>query len=105
MVSDNDAILILSWQNDIMTILRFSVEYMRFLNASKVSIEGFDPKKIDDPDYCDFILVPRQAGGSAGNREHMAAQGSQFFIQIVCKTSFVFILAQNKRNCNSFEYF
>ena len=33
-------------------VLRFSVEYMRFMNANKVGIAGFDPEKIDDPDYC-----------------------------------------------------
>ena len=33
-------------------VLRFSVEYMRSLNANKVGIAGFDPDKIDDPDYC-----------------------------------------------------
>ena len=38
-------------------VLRFSVEYMRSLNASKVSIEGFDPKKIDDPEYCKRMNV------------------------------------------------
>lgn len=33
-------------------VLRFSVEYMRSLNADKVDVAGFDPDKIDDPDYC-----------------------------------------------------
>lgn len=33
-------------------VLRFSVEYMRSIKASSVPIEGIDPKKIDDPDYC-----------------------------------------------------
>ena len=38
-------------------VLRFSVEYMRSLNANKVSIAGFDPEKIDDPDYCKRMNV------------------------------------------------
>lgn len=38
-------------------VLRFSVEYMRSINASKVSIEGFDPAKIDDPEYCKRMNV------------------------------------------------
>ncbi len=33
-------------------VLRFSVEYMRSVDAKKVSIPGFDAAKIDDPDYC-----------------------------------------------------
>ena len=33
-------------------VLRFSVEYMRSVDAKKVSIPGFDAEKIDDPDYC-----------------------------------------------------
>lgn len=38
-------------------VLRFSVEYMRSINASKVSIAGFDPEKIDDPEYCKRMNV------------------------------------------------
>ncbi|MCR5204377.1 MAG: type I restriction endonuclease subunit R [Lachnospiraceae bacterium] len=38
-------------------VLRFSVEYMRSINASSVGIEGFDPDKIDDPDYCKRMNV------------------------------------------------
>ena len=38
-------------------VLRFSVEYMRSLNADKVNIAGFDPDKIDDPDYCKRMNV------------------------------------------------
>lgn len=38
-------------------VLRFSVEYMRSLNANKVDIAGFDPEKIDDPDYCKRMNV------------------------------------------------
>ncbi|MCM1166658.1 MAG: type I restriction endonuclease subunit R [Lachnospiraceae bacterium] len=33
-------------------VLRFSVEYMRSINVSRVNINGVDPAKIDDPDYC-----------------------------------------------------
>ena len=33
-------------------VLRFSVEYMRSINAKNIPIEGIDPKQIDDPDYC-----------------------------------------------------
>ncbi|MBO4524935.1 MAG: type I restriction endonuclease subunit R [Ruminococcus sp.] len=38
-------------------VLRFSVEYMRSINANKVGIAGFDPDKIDDPDYCKRMNV------------------------------------------------
>lgn len=33
-------------------VLRFSVEYMRSVNADSIPIQGFDPERIDDPDYC-----------------------------------------------------
>lgn len=33
-------------------VLRFSVEYMRSISADSVPIQGVDPEKIDDPDYC-----------------------------------------------------
>lgn len=33
-------------------VLRFSVEYMKSVSANKVNIKDFDPKKIDDPEYC-----------------------------------------------------
>ena len=33
-------------------VLRFSVEYMRSISADSIPIQGFDPEKIDDPDYC-----------------------------------------------------
>lgn len=33
-------------------VLRFSVEYMRSVDAKEVNIPDFDPSKIDDPDYC-----------------------------------------------------
>lgn len=38
-------------------VLRFSVEYMRSINANKVDIKDFDLKKIDDPDYCKRMNV------------------------------------------------
>lgn len=38
-------------------VLRFSVEYMRSLNANKVNINGFDANKIDDPEYCKRMNV------------------------------------------------
>lgn len=33
-------------------VLRFSVEYMRSISADSIPIQGFDPERIDDPDYC-----------------------------------------------------
>ena len=33
-------------------VLRFSVEYMRSISAASVPVKDFDPKMIDDPDYC-----------------------------------------------------
>ena len=33
-------------------VLRFSVEYMRSVSADSIPIHGFDPERIDDPDYC-----------------------------------------------------
>ena len=36
-------------------VLRFSVEYMKSVSASKVDIKGFDPNKIDDPEYCKMM--------------------------------------------------
>lgn len=33
-------------------VLRFSVEYLRFMNVNNVGIAGIDPKKLDDPEYC-----------------------------------------------------
>lgn len=38
-------------------VLRFSVEYMKSLNANKVAIAGFDADKIDDPEYCKKMNV------------------------------------------------
>ena len=40
-------------------VLRFSVEYMRSINANKVALEGIDPKKLDDPDYCKSKNIER----------------------------------------------
>lgn len=33
-------------------VLRFSVEYMRSVSEDSIPIHGFDPERIDDPDYC-----------------------------------------------------
>ena len=54
-------------------VLRFSVEYMRSLNANKVSIAGFDPEKIDDPDYCKRMNVDIDSLYHDGERISMIA--------------------------------
>ena len=54
-------------------VLRFSVEYMRSLNANMVSIAGFDPDKIDDPDYCKRMNVDMDSLYHDGERISMIA--------------------------------
>lgn len=36
-------------------VLRFSVEYLKTVSASKIGIKGFDAERIDDPEYCKEI--------------------------------------------------
>ena len=38
-------------------VLRFSVEYMRSINANSIPIQGVDPEKIDDPEYCKSMNI------------------------------------------------
>lgn len=43
-------------------VLRFSVEYQSVVSAEEISINGIDPKQLDDPEYCrrhniDMIFV------------------------------------------------
>lgn len=33
-------------------VLRFSVEYQSVVSAEEISINGIDPKQLDDPEYC-----------------------------------------------------
>ena len=54
-------------------VLRFSVEYMRSLSANKVGIAGFDPDKIDDPDYCKRMNVDMDSLYHDGERIAMIA--------------------------------
>ena len=54
-------------------VLRFSVEYMRSLNADKVGIASFDPDKIDDPDYCKRMNVDIDSLYHDGERISMIA--------------------------------
>ena len=42
-------------------VLRFSVEYMKSVNANRIAIPNFDASKIDDPEYCKKMNVDMES--------------------------------------------
>lgn len=57
-------------------VLRFSVEYQSVVSAEEISINGIDPKQLDDPEYCrrhniDMRLKDARLGESVADRTDM----------------------------------
>ena len=57
-------------------VLRFSVEYQSVVSAEEISINGIDPKQLDDPEYCrrhniDMRLKDARLGETVADRTDM----------------------------------